>query len=76
VLKTDHRGYYEATMQIEGDFDLFASSTDFWGDPKLHEVIATKCFAGESTAYEAQFRRKRKPIYYLELLKGVIPPRS
>ena len=73
VLKTDHPEYYQGSLDIGravGDqFDLVASSADFWVDVPLHRGIAGRGFAGESSAFEDRYRRKRRPIYYLEWRK-------
>ena len=60
-------------------FELAANSTDYWNDPSARAYTAQRQFAGETTPYEARFRRKRFPIYYIELRprdaggKGVMP---
>jgi tRNA (guanine-N7-)-methyltransferase len=73
VLKTDHRAYYEATLDllpsVADAFDVVGDSSDFWNDERVLHASQSKCFCGESTAYESRFRRKRKPIYFLELRK-------
>ena len=75
ILKTDHREYYEAagaltsSPAVAGWFQVAASSADFWQDEPVRERARQKHFEEESTFFEDRFRRKRKPIHYLELLK-------
>lgn len=73
ILKTDHREYYEAASAlagaepVRGSFGVSASSADLWADGAVLAHTAARCFAGETTSFEERFRRKRKPIHYLEL---------
>jgi len=73
VLKTDHRDYYESALAcaalqtVQEHFEVRASSADFWNDAAVRGHSASRAFAGEATLYEERFRRKRKPIYYLEM---------
>jgi tRNA G46 methylase TrmB len=73
VLKTDHRDYFQdatarvAAPAVSALFAVEASSADFWNDAATRAHAATRPFAGEATLYEERFRRKRKPIYYLEM---------
>jgi tRNA G46 methylase TrmB len=73
VLKTDHRGYYEVTLDLlpslADAFDVVGDSSDFWNDERILDASQSKCFSGEATLYESRFRSKRKPIYFLELRK-------
>jgi tRNA (guanine-N7-)-methyltransferase len=75
VLKTDHREYHEhalAVVQNEptaGHFGVVADSFDFWNDEPARNAARQRLFAEESTFFEDRFRRKRKPIHYLELRK-------
>ena len=75
ILKTDHREYYETASALAGTesvsecFDVSASSADVWADEAVLAHTAARCFAGETTSFEARFRRKRKPIHYLELCR-------
>jgi len=73
VLKTDHPEYYQRSLDdgraVADQFDLVASSADFWNDGPLQRAIAGRGFAGESSAFEDRYRRKRRPIYYLEWRK-------
>jgi tRNA (guanine-N7-)-methyltransferase len=71
VLKTDHRDYYEHAVALAGSvedaFHVTASSPDFWTDPGVMAHTSGRPFAGELTTFEQRFRRKHKPIHYLEL---------
>jgi tRNA (guanine-N7-)-methyltransferase len=73
VLKTDHRGYYKSMLELVSGvadlFDVVGYSIDFWNDDRALGACQNKCFAGEATVYESRFRRKRKPIYFLEMRK-------
>ena len=73
VLKTDHAEYHQwaldVSMAVADRFDVVAQSGDFWGDASLQRSIADRCYAGQSSAYEDRYRRKRRPIHYLELRK-------
>ena len=73
VLKTDHLTYYQGSLDVgqtvADEFDLVASSADFWNYAPLQRAIAGRGFAGESSAFEDRYRRKRRPIYYLEWRK-------
>jgi tRNA G46 methylase TrmB len=73
VLKTDHLAYYQGSLDdgqaLADQFDLVASSADFWNDAPLQRAIAGRGFAGESSAFEDRYRRKHRPIYYLEWRK-------
>jgi tRNA (guanine-N7-)-methyltransferase len=75
VLKTDHREYYEtasalaATPSVGEHFNVSARSADLWADRAVLAHVAGRCFAGEATPFEERFRRKRKPIHYLELCR-------
>jgi tRNA (guanine-N7-)-methyltransferase len=50
-------------------FQPAATSADFWNDPVAQRHAAGRIFAGETTAFEVRFVRKRMPIYFLELRK-------
>ena len=73
VLKMDHLEYYQwAVVVSEGmaeRFEVSARSTDFWRDEPVQSLLAGRCYAGESTFFENRYRRKRRPIYFLELRK-------
>lgn len=75
ILKTDHREYHESAKvvaamdAVRARFDVSAVSDDFWADEQALSHTADRCFAGKATQFEDRFRRKRKPIYYLELRK-------
>jgi tRNA (guanine-N7-)-methyltransferase len=73
ILKTDHRGYFEASLaelaSVAGHFELTASTSDFWNDAPVRRRSAARCFAEESSFFEDRFRRKRLPIHYLEIMK-------
>ena len=73
VLKTDHPDYYQWTVSISQGmsdrFEMSARSPDFWADESVQSRIAGRCFAGESTFFENRYRKKRRPIYFLELRK-------
>lgn len=49
--------------------EVSAHSADFWNDDAARRASAGRCFAGEATAFETRFVRKRLPIYYLEVKK-------
>jgi tRNA (guanine-N7-)-methyltransferase len=70
VLKTDHRGYFEAVLELlatmRDRFDAGVTSFDFWNDPTAQSAVAGRAFAGEVTTFESRFVRKRKPIYFTE----------
>ena len=73
IVKTDHRAYYESSLALAGrdviqrHYALSANSADFWKDDAILRHVARRAFAGHVTPYEERFRKKRKPIYYLEL---------
>ena len=73
IVKTDHRAYYESSLAlakrdvIHRRYALSANSADFWKDEAVLRHVAGRAFAGRVTPYEERFRKKRKPIYYLEL---------
>src|SRR5687768_547803 len=73
VLKTDHPEYYRWAVSVsEGmpeRFEVTARSSDFWADEPVQSGIAGRCFAGETTFFENRYRKKRRPIYFLELRK-------
>jgi tRNA G46 methylase TrmB len=73
ALKTDHADYFQAATEVAArvadKFDIAASSPDYWNDPAVMSMTSGRAFAGESTIYEACFRRKRLAIAYLELVK-------
>jgi tRNA (guanine-N7-)-methyltransferase len=76
VMKTDHAEYYQHTLAVLADtpslgekFRVVANSVDYWNDAPTQALAAAHAFAGEVTAYEARYRRKRLPIYYVELAK-------
>ena len=72
AVKTDHRAYYESLLALAGRdairrrYTLLANSADFWKDEAILRHVARRAFAGHVTPYEERFRKKRKPIYYLE----------
>lgn len=72
VVKTDHRAYYVSSLALaERDgihrrYALSAISADFWNDEAVLRHVAGRAFAGRVTPYEERFRKKRKPIHYLE----------
>lgn len=70
ILKTDHAEYAEHTLSLlalmPADFRLVAHSSDYWADPAVQAHTAGHAFAGEVTAYEARYRRKRVAIHYVE----------
>jgi tRNA (guanine-N7-)-methyltransferase len=71
TLKTDHADYYQGAIAVAARmanrFDVAASSPDYWNDAAVQSMTSGRAFAGESTFYEARFRRKRMSIAYLEL---------
>jgi tRNA G46 methylase TrmB len=69
ILKTDHAEYAQHTHSLlpASGFRVVAGSGDYWSDPPTQQIAAAHAFAGEVTAYEARYRRKRVPIHYLEL---------
>ena len=73
MLKTDHRGYFDSSrveaMSVPEHFDLAASSSDFWSDPRVRGRTSTRCFADQCSFFEDRYRRKRRPIHYLEVTK-------
>lgn len=77
IVKTDHRPYYESSLalaecdDIQRHYSLSADSADFWKDEAILRHVARRAFAGHVTPYEERFRKKRKPIYYLELRRRV-----
>jgi tRNA (guanine-N7-)-methyltransferase len=69
ALKTDHRGYFDASLdlfaRLTDRFNVAVTSFDFWTDGTDQSAgVATRAFAGEITAFEGRFIRKRKPIYF------------
>ena len=73
VLKTDDAEYYRWSLEVGGAaadrFDVVAASADFWGDQQLQSHQPQKRFAGEVTDFERRYRRKRRPIHYIEWQK-------
>ena len=75
IVKTDHREYYETALALAATtparklFDISANSADFWADEAVLAHTAARCFAGAASSFENRFRRKRKPIHYLELCR-------
>jgi tRNA (guanine-N7-)-methyltransferase len=71
ILKTDHAGYFDAVLDLLQDmsqqFRPSISSRDFWGDTPVQVAVAAHAFAGEITAFESRFVRKRKPIYFVRM---------
>jgi tRNA (guanine-N7-)-methyltransferase len=72
-LKTDHADYYEWTLKVleipavRQAFDLTVSSSNYWSDEHARNQTAHRLFAGATTTFEDRFRRKKQPIYYVEL---------
>jgi tRNA (guanine-N7-)-methyltransferase len=72
-LKTDHPDYYKWTLKvlesqaIHQAFDLTVSSSNFWADEHALKQTTHRLFAGATTTFEDRFRRKKQPIYYVEL---------
>jgi hypothetical protein len=48
-------------------FDLTVSSSNYWSDEHARNQTAHRLFAGATTTFEDRFRRKKQPIYYVEL---------
>lgn len=48
-------------------FAVAGNSADFWNDAPTQAAVGGREFAGEMTAYESQFVRKKQPIYFVEL---------
>jgi len=75
ILKTDHRGYFDAVLELLGRmrdrFDMGTTSFDFWNDGAAQSAVAARAFAGEVSAFENRFVRKRKPIHYVEVHRAV-----
>ena len=82
TLKTDHAEYYERASALLGLassagasevvrrlYAVGAASADFWNDPAALAHAAGRPFAGERTLFESRFVKRRRPIYYLELVK-------
>lgn len=75
AIKTDHADYFGSVLeslnaeQLRGRFETIASSADYWNDQAVLAHTKDRCFAGSVTMFEDRFRRKRKPIHYLELRK-------
>ena len=74
VLKTDHAGYFDAVAKllagITDRFTIDLASRDFWNDRTVQSAIAADAYAGEMTAFESRFVRKRKPIQFMKIRKG------
>jgi len=74
VLKTDHAGYFDAVAEVVAGmsdrFTVGVSSRDYSNDPTVQSAIAGDAYAGEMTAFESRFTRKRKPIYFMKIWKG------
>ena len=51
-------------------FTLTLNAPDYWHDAVALAHTRSRPFAGETTAYERRFLRKRRPIMYVELRKG------
>jgi tRNA (guanine-N(7)-)-methyltransferase len=74
-LKTDHPEYFQWALdraqlpEILRRFRTAMQSLDYWNDPQAQAHTANRVYAGHTTKYEARFRKKRKPIYLLELQK-------
>lgn len=75
ALKTDHREYFNSVLHVLEQpevfrrFALAVSTADYWNDPAAQASSAQRCFSGEATSFEQRFRRKGKPIHYVELRK-------
>jgi tRNA (guanine-N7-)-methyltransferase len=71
VLKTDHRGYFDAALELlqgmTGCFETTLVSRDFWNDSVAQSAVADHAFAGEMTAFESRFVRRRKPIHFVTI---------
>jgi tRNA (guanine-N7-)-methyltransferase len=50
-------------------FQPTVMSLDYWNDPLARAATAVHAFADETSGYEARFKTKRWPIYYMELCK-------
>ena len=50
-------------------FEVTAHSTDYWGNQTTQAHVAGRMFAGEVTAFESRFLKKRQPIYFVEMRK-------
>lgn len=55
------------SLRAKSLFDVTSNSADLWQDAAALSHVATRAFAGDTTTYESRFRRKRLPIYYIEL---------
>src|SRR5207237_651400 len=58
-----------ASDAVRARFTPAGWSSDFWNDPGISHHVAARLFAGERTAFESRFVRKRRPIYFVELRK-------
>jgi tRNA (guanine-N7-)-methyltransferase len=74
ILKTDHAGYFDAVAELlaalSDRFAIDLSSRDYWNDPTVQSATAGDTHAGEMTAFESRFVRKRKPIYFMKIRTG------
>jgi tRNA (guanine-N7-)-methyltransferase len=74
ILKTDHGGYFDAVLELlqsmTDRFETTLISRDFWNDSVAQSAVADRPFAGEMTAFESRFVRKRKPIYFVTIRRG------
>ena len=48
-------------------FEVTLTTADYWNDPAALSHTAGRAYAGETTAFENRFLRKRQPIHLVEL---------
>jgi hypothetical protein len=64
ILKTDHRGYFDAVLDLLGSltirFDCRHHVIRLLERSTAQSAVAGRAFAGEMTAFEARFVRKRE----------------
>jgi tRNA (guanine-N7-)-methyltransferase len=74
-LKTDHAEYYEWTLKVlrgsavRDAFQVAVRSSNYWTDEHALRETSTRLFSGTTTTFEDRFRRKKQPIFYVELRK-------
>jgi tRNA G46 methylase TrmB len=58
-----------ASDTLRRRFEVTALSADYWQDEAMQAHVAGRMFAGEVTAFESRFLKKRQPIYCAEMRK-------
>jgi tRNA G46 methylase TrmB len=58
-----------SSLAVLSSFKVTVTSADYWNDPATRSQTRSRLFAPHTSTFESRFRKKRLPIYYLELQK-------